>query len=59
MNRFRGPVWLDGLCVFIGILAIVSAFYRYGGPKGPKKKLFWLTVLQGALTAGLGLLGWF
>lgn len=58
MNGLRGPGWLNGLCVLAGAMAIASAFYRYGGPRGPKKRLFWLTVIQGALTMALGLLGW-
>jgi hypothetical protein len=59
MNGFRGPMWLNGLCVIAGAMVIGGAFLRYRGSSGAKKRLFWLMVIQGALTMGLGILGWF
>lgn len=59
MNPFRGPLWLDSLCVVTGTVLIVSAFFSYGGPRGGRKRLFWLSVIEGGLCVGLGLLGWF
>lgn len=59
MNALQGPAWLDALCLVMGIVIIIVAFDRYGGPRGPKKRLFWLTVAMGLVNVFLGLVGWF